>query len=286
MDGTENALPINVDAIKKCAIEPRGASPPGRIHACLTGQITISNQARGRSFKGHLTSLPCDFFPIMQQLTSTTPERDLNLARALACSPHTSNAEGRATTESDNKMVARTKSGASHDLWLHPLIEHATKEGQAVSTPFWPTGSQHKNARTEAWATIHDLAIGGQHSDMGARTMGEKQGPRKAQRGNWKKVYYLSRRTLEHPQTPFLAGPRGGPIHEQINSARRQAYKYPRTIRTIERVSDYLSECNLVSRVDSEWTPTRERDPFQTRSSAQRSLSGKLTSEFHTTHSL
>ncbi|OWM70405.1 hypothetical protein CDL15_Pgr008694 [Punica granatum] len=29
----------------------------------------------------------------------------------------------------------------SHDLWLHPLNEHATKEGQAVSTPFWPTGS-------------------------------------------------------------------------------------------------------------------------------------------------
>ncbi|PKI48354.1 hypothetical protein CRG98_031252, partial [Punica granatum] len=39
--------------------------------------------------------------------------------------------------------------GASHDLWLHPLTEHATKEGQAVSTPFWPTGFPHENPRSK-----------------------------------------------------------------------------------------------------------------------------------------
>ncbi|PKI66590.1 hypothetical protein CRG98_013018 [Punica granatum] len=43
----------------------------------------------------------------------------------------------RMTTEA----VARTKKSASHDLWLPPLIEHAIKEGQAVSTPFRSIGS-------------------------------------------------------------------------------------------------------------------------------------------------
>ncbi|OWM72782.1 hypothetical protein CDL15_Pgr024834 [Punica granatum] len=38
------------------------------------------------------------------------------------------------------------KRDASHDLWLPPLIEHATKEGQAVSTPFWPTGFPHEDS--------------------------------------------------------------------------------------------------------------------------------------------
>ncbi|PKI44738.1 hypothetical protein CRG98_034873, partial [Punica granatum] len=49
----------------------------------------------------------------------------------------------RATTE----VVAEAKRAASHDLWLHPLTEHVTKEGQAVSTPFWPTGFPHEYSR-------------------------------------------------------------------------------------------------------------------------------------------
>ncbi|PKI31820.1 hypothetical protein CRG98_047789, partial [Punica granatum] len=39
------------------------------------------------------------------------------------------------------------KGGAHYSLWLHPLTEHATKEGQAVSTPFWTTGFLHENLR-------------------------------------------------------------------------------------------------------------------------------------------
>ncbi|PKI35504.1 hypothetical protein CRG98_044105, partial [Punica granatum] len=54
----------------------------------------------------------------------------------------------RATT----KAVAGTKKGASHDLWLHPLTEHATKEGQAVSNPFWPTGFPHEDFRPKPGA--------------------------------------------------------------------------------------------------------------------------------------
>ncbi|PKI37506.1 hypothetical protein CRG98_042104 [Punica granatum] len=46
----------------------------------------------------------------------------------------------------------------------------------AVSTPFWFTDS-NKGLLTEARVTIHDPAIGGERSDMGARTMEEKQGP-------------------------------------------------------------------------------------------------------------
>ncbi|PKI37336.1 hypothetical protein CRG98_042278 [Punica granatum] len=45
------------------------------------------------------------------------------------------------------EAAAGTKKGASHCLWLHPLTEHATKEGQAVSTPFWSTGFLHEEFR-------------------------------------------------------------------------------------------------------------------------------------------
>ncbi|PKI51048.1 hypothetical protein CRG98_028573 [Punica granatum] len=38
------------------------------------------------------------------------------------------------------------KGDASYNLWLHPLIEHATKEGQALSTPFWPTSSRREDS--------------------------------------------------------------------------------------------------------------------------------------------
>ncbi|PKI71951.1 hypothetical protein CRG98_007634 [Punica granatum] len=57
--------------------------------------------------------------------------------------------------ERDTTAVAGTKWDASHDLWLHPLIERATKEGQAVSTPFWSTGSNREHP-TKA-RVIHGL---------------------------------------------------------------------------------------------------------------------------------
>ncbi|PKI48577.1 hypothetical protein CRG98_030996 [Punica granatum] len=56
----------------------------------------------------------------------------------------TSKTKEQAAMGRDTKVVAETKWGVSHDLWLHPLIEHATKEGQAVSTLFWPAGSQQR----------------------------------------------------------------------------------------------------------------------------------------------
>ncbi|PKI67249.1 hypothetical protein CRG98_012355 [Punica granatum] len=52
-----------------------------------------------------------------------------------------------ATGEATSEQSLGPKRGASYDLWLHPLTEHATKEGQAVSTPFWPTGFPHENLR-------------------------------------------------------------------------------------------------------------------------------------------
>ncbi|PKI40402.1 hypothetical protein CRG98_039206 [Punica granatum] len=58
------------------------------------------------------------------------------------------------------EAVAGTKKGASHDLWLPPLIEHATKEGQAVSTPFWSTSS-NGGLPTKARDTIHHRETGG-----------------------------------------------------------------------------------------------------------------------------
>ncbi|PKI61054.1 hypothetical protein CRG98_018556 [Punica granatum] len=46
-------------------------------------------------------------------------------------------------------VAGSKKGGASYNLWLHPLTEHATKDGQAVSTPFWPTGFVHEYTRSK-----------------------------------------------------------------------------------------------------------------------------------------
>ncbi|PKI73243.1 hypothetical protein CRG98_006378, partial [Punica granatum] len=67
------------------------------------------------------------------------------------------------------------KGVASYNLWLHPLIEHATKEGQAISTPFWSTVS-NKGLPAVARITTHDSTIGGERADVGARATKEKQG--------------------------------------------------------------------------------------------------------------
>ncbi|PKI69679.1 hypothetical protein CRG98_009950 [Punica granatum] len=70
----------------------------------------------------------------------------------------------------------RDQKDASHDLWLHLLIEHATKEGQVVSTPFWPIGS-NRDHQTEAWVTIRGRADGSEHTTLGTWTTEERQAP-------------------------------------------------------------------------------------------------------------
>ncbi|OWM70995.1 hypothetical protein CDL15_Pgr002264 [Punica granatum] len=49
--------------------------------------------------------------------------------------------------KNDDRSGRRDQKGASHGLWLHPLTEHATKEGKAVSTPFWPAGFPHEDSQ-------------------------------------------------------------------------------------------------------------------------------------------
>ncbi|OWM78292.1 hypothetical protein CDL15_Pgr028285 [Punica granatum] len=75
----------------------------------------------------------------------------------------------RVTTEA----VAGTKRVASHDLWLPPLIEHATKEGQAVSTPFWSTDS-NRGLPTKARNAIHLRENQGQIGDHRAVSDGRE----------------------------------------------------------------------------------------------------------------
>ncbi|PKI51046.1 hypothetical protein CRG98_028571 [Punica granatum] len=99
-----------------------------------------------------------------------------------------------------------------------------------VSTPFWPTGSRHKDSRLKLRSTL--LKLG--HS----RTFTDA----------------------------FLTAPPRGPIHEQINGTRKQACTHPRTTRTKEQVSDCLSEFVLVSRVD----PDSEKGPIFAHKRGQR----------------
>ncbi|PKI55755.1 hypothetical protein CRG98_023846 [Punica granatum] len=58
------------------------------------------------------------------------------------------------------------------------------------------------------------------------------------------------------------------PIHGQVNGTREQVCTHPRTTRTMEQVSGYLSRLILVSRV----SPDPERGPRQTESNAQSSF--------------
>ncbi|OWM87080.1 hypothetical protein CDL15_Pgr011725 [Punica granatum] len=74
--------------------------------------------------------------------------------------------QGEATT----KRSPGPKKGVSHGLWLHPLIEHATKEGQAVSTPFWPTGFPHENPQPK----LGTLFVT-RRSEANRRTRGHEQ---------------------------------------------------------------------------------------------------------------
>ncbi|OWM77054.1 hypothetical protein CDL15_Pgr002577 [Punica granatum] len=86
------------------------------------------------------------------------------------------------------EAVAGTKKGAFHDLWLPPPIEHATKEGQAVSTPFWSTGS-NGGLPTKAQDTIHHPAIKGERAVTEPRAIGEEHGPpRKAEESHQKNL--------------------------------------------------------------------------------------------------
>ncbi|PKI57281.1 hypothetical protein CRG98_022320 [Punica granatum] len=80
----------------------------------------------------------------------------------------------------------------------------------------------------------------------------------------------------------FPTGLSERPIHERTNGTRKQACMHPRTTRTKEKVSNYLSGLVLVSRV----SPDPGKGPFLIESNAQSSFGGKLTSELHTTHSL
>ncbi|PKI40016.1 hypothetical protein CRG98_039586 [Punica granatum] len=48
----------------------------------------------------------------------------------------------------DTRAVAATKMDTSHDLWLHPLIEPATKEGK-LSAPHFDSTALTENSRLE-----------------------------------------------------------------------------------------------------------------------------------------
>ncbi|PKI59068.1 hypothetical protein CRG98_020523 [Punica granatum] len=219
-------------------------------------------------------------------------------ARALAHSPHTSNVEGRVTTECGNKAVVRTKRDASRDIWLRLLNRARDQRGARCQHPI----------------LAHRLPTQ-EHSDTGARTTGEKQGPPKDSKGqsrgqinsqpqnggSWhcgtihrriigesKDIQYG---TLKNPSwyqndqwhlrayfrslllksgTPrafadaFLTGLPGRLIHGQVNSTQKRACIHPRTTRTMEQVSNCLSGLVLVSRV----SPDPRKGPFQTGSSA------------------
>ncbi|OWM69407.1 hypothetical protein CDL15_Pgr012686 [Punica granatum] len=72
--------------------------------------------------------------------------------------------------EAATKRSLGPKRGASHGLWLHPLTEHATKEGQAVSTPFWPTGFPHEDSRPKPGTLFIT-----RQSEANRRTRGHEQ---------------------------------------------------------------------------------------------------------------
>ncbi|PKI63895.1 hypothetical protein CRG98_015676 [Punica granatum] len=137
MDGIENAVPVNADAIKNlnditwltsfAGLSFLRAGAIGNLEGCSSPTDPWLSHAAGLSSVIGIRVHPGSNFP------HSVP---IHPSKAQA-------ATGKATSE----QSPGPKRGASYDIWLHPLTEHATKEGQAVSTPFWPTGFPHENLR-------------------------------------------------------------------------------------------------------------------------------------------
>ncbi|PKI69609.1 hypothetical protein CRG98_010001 [Punica granatum] len=131
-----------------------------------------------------------------------------------------------------------------HSYCQHPILAHRL-----------PT----QGLLTEAQVTIPDPAIGGERTNMGARTTGEKQGLLEKRKRAIKRMDEQGTPKQQKPalmilfivgstEHAFLTGLPGRPIHGQVNGTRKQAFTHPRTTRTMEQVSDCLSEFILVSR--------------------------------------
>ncbi|PKI64953.1 hypothetical protein CRG98_014647 [Punica granatum] len=221
MNGIENALPVNADAIKKSKTlrgqprqkleELRGAI--GNPKECSPLTDSYLPHATGRALDTPKTVQGCSTLPNNRHSKKGKQRWEIIIGHRTQCNPGPRPSEPHHTAlcaipklvfgsipaqhpDASKQSVSghgeqyrgsrRAQKGVvSYNIWLHPLIEHATKEGQAISTQFWSIGS-NKGLLAIARITVHDSTIGDERADVGARTTGEKQGPRKAQRGNWK----------------------------------------------------------------------------------------------------
>ncbi|PKI61786.1 hypothetical protein CRG98_017836 [Punica granatum] len=138
---------------------------------------------------------------------------------------------------------------ASYNLWLHPLVEHATKEGQVVSTPFWSTSS-NEGLPTEAQVATRDPAIGGERANVGARTTEEKQGPPKGSEGQI------------HNEPQNSRSQHRGTIHHRITEASKGAQYGTLKILLGAKVTNDMSGRDSEASCLSRGTPVLSQAPF------------------------
>ncbi|PKI64331.1 hypothetical protein CRG98_015276 [Punica granatum] len=172
MDGTENALPVNADAIKKSKTSSR--RPRQKLENEWHDLKSRKGESRQKESINHFlarskTSSRRPRQKLEDPRGAVSPEHGelqqkvhpvffrvhlgffrvrpgLNFQRDVPLYPSKARAAMGGTASEQSPGAKRD---ASYNLWLHPLTEHATKEGQAVSTPFWPTGFLHKNPRSK-----------------------------------------------------------------------------------------------------------------------------------------
>ncbi|PKH89643.1 hypothetical protein CRG98_049912 [Punica granatum] len=143
------------------------------------------------------------------------------------------------------------KGDAYYGLWLHPLTEHATKEGQAVSTPFWAIGFLQENPDQ---GPGYYSSPGNRRRTCGHRVMNDKR-----RAGSTRKTEE-SRRKSRQTRNPENSG--AGTValfiteslkHRKVNGPPKRAYRHPGTTGVVKQASDDLSELYRAPRGTFQW---------------------------------
>ncbi|PKI50908.1 hypothetical protein CRG98_028706 [Punica granatum] len=130
------------------------------------------------------------------------------------------------------------KGGAYYGLWLHPLTGHATKEGQAVNTPFWPTGFLHENPRSKPGGSQR-LSVNLRGTFTENRDCNDSRTPRDIQRALRKprsQVPRPSRANGLWPEVTSQRSPNGQKGPPKRTLRRSKSNRGPRTLNSTPNV--------------------------------------------------
>ncbi|PKI73186.1 hypothetical protein CRG98_006432 [Punica granatum] len=240
MDGTENALPVRSGTLggifsptdarlaHVAGRNPKPSEGPKKKKCSTPAQTAMNDASHGTN----MTSVPRRTIRLCRNFTAfhgLRPSKftafhgirpsDLllstgfGLVRALLhILPKYPTRRGELLRRVTTRRSSGPKRDAPRDLWLPPLIEHATKEGQAVSTPFWSTGSD-RGLSAKARDAVHVSGTRKRaYKHPGTTGVGEQTSDDPSE------LDLASRGTFQWPRTP--PGEPSGHVHDKQRSQR------------------------------------------------------------------